>query len=113
MPAALHLDNDSQNVDSRVVWAGHKGIHVEINAFPWASTCGVTYLDLAQHNDPALLEIALEVQFDIVAERVFILGPVPFFTFSSRDHIPQENPPARLAMQGPYTQTHDRVTATA
>src|ERR1700730_17448493 len=100
MPAAFHLNNDCQDVDSRVVWAGHKGIDVEIDAFPWLSTRGVTYLDLAQHNDPALLEIALEMQFDIVAERVFILGPVAFFAFFSRDDIPQENARGRFPMQG-------------
>src|SRR6266566_4016977 len=100
MPATFHLNNDRQYVDSRVVWAGHKGIYVEINSFPWASTRCVTYLDLAQHNDPALLEIALKVQFHIVAERAFILGPVAFFAFSNRDDIPQENACGRFAMQG-------------
>ncbi len=61
MPAAFHLNNERQYVYSRVVWARHIGVHVEISSFPWVSARSVTDLDLAQHNDPPLLEITLEV----------------------------------------------------
>jgi len=48
-----------------------------------------------------LFEIALEVQFDIVAEGVLILESVAFFAFGSgREYVPQENARGRFPMQG-------------
>src|SRR5215475_10495423 len=73
MPAPLHLDDHRDRVVRFSVWITCNRIDVDIRSLSEAKASAATNFDLAIHYHPSLFEIFIEVDFDVIRERIFIL----------------------------------------